>query len=125
MQNTSRIDKLDEFKVIDEYDLGDHNSESIYLKSSEPIKYIKFYEYDLHSSSKGKLLTLHNPLRNGEAIKINTYLACGVPSYKVEYQRYDYIKGQFKVGENGKSGLVIENLEMKLTLNSIIYFLIK
>lgn len=121
----ARKSEIDRFKVIEEYDLGDDTSESIYLMSTEPIRYIRFYEYDFHKFNKGKLIKQHDLLKNGQAIQINTYLTCGIPNYIIEYQRYDYIKGKFEVGENGKNGLVIENLIMKHTVKSIFYYLVK
>lgn len=120
-----RDNELDDVEVVEEFTLGENNSEVVYLTSDEPMRYIKFYEYDFMNERNGTLLYQHGLLKNGYTIKINTYLTCGIPNYLIEYQRFDYVKGRVLLGENGKNGLIIENLEIKHTLKSIIYYLIK
>lgn len=43
--------------VIDEYNLGELNSEFVYLSSTEPLRWVKFYEYNFNDikNYKGKL----------------------------------------------------------------------
>ncbi|MCM3393716.1 MULTISPECIES: hypothetical protein [Cytobacillus] len=113
------------FNVIEEYTLGDLDSEIVYLSSSEPLRWIKFYEYNHNSKNyKGKLIGEHRVLRNGHALKINTYLTCGIPNYLIEYQRFDFIIGELILAEDGKNGNVSQNLSIKHTFKSILYYLI-
>lgn len=121
----SRDGELKGFNVVEEFDLGENKSESIYLTSTEPIRYIEFYGYDSQRNKNGKLLQQYGPLKNGQAIKINTYLTCGIPNYVIEYQRFDYVKGRLTLGENGKNELVAESLEIKHTFKSIFFFLVR
>ncbi|MFD3261368.1 hypothetical protein ACE3MQ_22495 [Paenibacillus lentus] len=117
--------EIEGLKVVNEYDLGANNSETIYLYSSEPLRWIKIYEYDYENSENGTLVIQHDLLKDGYAIKINTYLPCGVPNYILEYQRFDYIQGQMLIGENGKNGVLEEHLSTKYTLRSYFYYLVK
>ncbi len=79
--------------VIEEYNLGELNSEFIYLSSTQPLRWIRFYDYDFNNPQghKGKLITEHKFLANGQALKINTYLPCGVPKYLVEQFLHRYL----------------------------------
>ncbi|MBT2218624.1 hypothetical protein KK120_22955 [Virgibacillus dakarensis] len=120
-----RDNELDNIEVVEEFTLGENNSEAVYLTSDEPMRYIKFYEYDFMNDRNGNLLHKLGLLKNGYTIKINTYLTCGILNYLIGYQRFDYVKGKVQLGENGKNGLIIENLEIKHTLKSIIYYIIK
>lgn len=116
-------------KIVEEYNIGENNSEQIYLYSSDTLNWIKIYEYDYYDKkdrfSKGKLLMTHDHLRNGFAIKINTYLPCGIPRYIVQYQRYDFIIGEFHLNENGKNGIIDEGISINHTAKSILYYLVK
>lgn len=118
--------KNDRFNVIDEYNLGGLNSEFVYLSSTEPLRWVKFYEYNFNDENnyKGKLLEEHKILKNGHALKINTYLTCGIPNYLIEYQRFDYIKGELILAEDGKNGNAGQNVMIKHTFKSILYYLI-
>lgn len=115
------------FNVIEEYNLGELNSEFVYLSSTEPLRWVKFYEYNFNGdkkNNKGKLLEEHRILKNGQALKINTYLTCGIPNYLIEYQRFDYIKGELILSENGKNGNIGQNVMIKHTFKSVLYYLI-
>lgn len=120
----SHNEELSGFNVVEEFELGENTSEAIYLTSTEPIRDIKFYRYDYQRDKNSELLQQYGPLKNGQAIKINTYLTCGIPNYVIEYQRFDYVKGRLALGENGKNGKVAESLEIKHTFRSIVYFLV-
>ena len=78
-------DEERDFKVVEEYDIGDNNTEKIYLKSSETLRWIKVYESEYNEKNnkfnKGRLLLNHNLLKRGFAVKLNTYLPCGIPTY--------------------------------------------
>lgn len=127
--NISYNNEEQNLRVVEEYDLGDNNSEEIYLSSSEVICWIKVYEYryneDKGIHEKGNLLKKYGLLKNGFAIKFNTYLPCGMPRYLVEYQRFDFILGEIVLSENGRSGILEEQISIKHTIKSIIYYLVK
>lgn len=122
-------DEERDFKVVEEYDIGDNNTEKIYLKSSETLRWIKVYESEYNEKNnkfnKGRLLLNHNLLKRGFAVKLNTYLPCGIPSYIIEYQRYDFIIGELVLAENGKNGILEEQVSIKHTIKSILYYLVK
>ena len=122
-------DEETDFKVVEEYDIGEKKKKKIYLQSSEAIRWIKIYEceYDdkKNKFTKGRLVLNHELLRSGFAIKLNTYLPCGMPSYIVEYQRYDFIIGKLELVENGKNGILEEQVSIKHTIKSILYYLVR
>lgn len=122
-------DEETDFKVVEEYDIGENNTEKIYLQSSETLRWIKIYEceYDDKNNkfNKGRLVLNHELLRSGFAIKLNTYLPCGMSSYILEYQRYDFIIGKLELAENGKNGILEEQVSIKHTIKSILYYLVR
>lgn len=122
-------DEETDFKVVEEYDIGENNTEKIYLQSSETLRWIKIYEYEYDDKNnkfnKGRLVLNHELLRSGFVIKLNTYLPCGMPSYIVEYQRYDFIIGKLELAENGKNGILEEQVSIKHTIKSILYYLVR
>lgn len=123
--NVLRDPENQEFNVVDTYNLGDLNSETIFLYSTEPLRWVKFYEYDFNNEKnfKGKLVKEHKILKNGEVLQINTYLNDGIPNYLVEYERFDYIKGEIILAENGKNGNSAQP-DKKHNFKSYLYYLI-
>lgn len=111
--------------IVDVIELGENLSETVYLSSIEPIRYIKFYEYDFEGNRKGKFIDEYLNLRNEQVLEVRTYLPDGIPNYILEYQRFDYVKGKLLLSENGKTGLLVENLELKHTVKSLLYYLVK
>lgn len=129
-ENVVRFDNApNNLRIKEEYNIGENNSEHIYVYSSDPLRWIKIYECHFNDREKifikDKLLVTHGYLRNGYTIKINTYLPCGIPSYIVEYQRYDFITGNLLLAENGKNGIADEGLSTKHTIKSLLYYFIK
>lgn len=114
-------------KIVDEYDIGSNNSEKLIISSEVPINWIKLYEYDFNDKEgdfkKGKLVEEHGFLRAGHAIQINTYLPCGMPTYMLEFERYDYLRGCFYIAENGKNGVLGECVTMSHTFRSYLYYI--
>lgn len=113
-------------KIVEEYNIGDVNSEKIIISSEMPLNWIKIYncEFDEKKNTlkKGKLIANHGLLKTRHAISINTYLSCGIPSYLIEFQRYDYLKGRFYIAENGKNDILDEQVTMSHTLASYLYY---
>ena len=127
--NVSYSNEEQSLRVVEEYNLGDINSEEVYLYSSEVIRWIKVYEYIYNEEKgiceKGDLLIKHELLKHGFAIRFNTYLPCSMPKYLVEYQRFDFMLGEIELCENGKTGILEEHISIKHTIKSIIYYLVK
>lgn len=111
--------------IVDVIELGEDHSETVYLSSIEPMRYIKFYEYDFDKDRRGKFIAEYLNLKNEQVLEVRTYLPEGIPNYILEYQRFDYVKGKLSLGENGKNGLLLENLELKHTAKSLLYYLVK
>ncbi|WP_138860229.1 hypothetical protein [Exiguobacterium mexicanum] len=111
--------------IVDVIELGEDHSETVYLSSIEPMRYIKFYEYDFDKDKRGKFIAEYLNLKNEQVLEVRTYLPEGIPNYILEYQRFDYVKGKLSLGENGKNGLLLENLELKHTAKSLLYYLVK
>jgi hypothetical protein len=116
---------LEGFKVVEEVELGDVTDETIYFMSSEPMREISFYAYDFEDDKKGKLIYNYQTLKNDEALKIKTYLPCGIPNYIIEYVRFDYVEGKITLGEDGRNGVISNNLSIKHTWKSYFYYLVK
>lgn len=122
-------DEPSDLRVVDEYNLGVNNSEQVYIVSSEAIWWIKIYEsvFDekLNTCIKRNLILEHGLLKNGLAIKLNTFLPCTLPRYIIEYQRFDYIIGELPLSSNGRNGVYEEQLHIKHTFKSMLYYLVK
>lgn len=115
------------FQIVDEYYIGESNSEKIIVSSEVPLNWIKIYEYKYDKKKgkfyKGKMIESHGFLRAGHAIQINTYLPCGMPSYMLEFERYDYLVGRFHFAENGKNGILEECVKISHTFRSYLYYI--
>ena len=54
------------------------------------------------------------------------YIPEGIPNTIIEYQRSDYVKGTFVVVFDGRGcGYTAENFQIKTTLKSVLYYLLK
>lgn len=118
------------FKIIEEFDLGENNEERIYLSATNTLLNVKIYECKFSQRSgkvsKGKLYMNCGKLRNGFTFQFNTHLSEGIPSYLLEYQlNNDYTKGQLLFVENGKNGIIAENIYKKHTIKSVFYHFCK
>lgn len=114
-------------KVRGSIDIGEDTSEEIYISSSEPLRYVRLCLYDVEKDLDKQNKSFekeYSNLKNGQVLQVNTYLACGAPVYYVEYQRFDYVIGRFVLAENGKNGDLMEQLHIKHTRRSILYYLV-
>lgn len=122
-------DEYYSLNIIEEYDIGIHNDEKIIISSEMPINWIKIYECTFEEKKKdlvkGEIVATHNLLRPGEAIVINSYLSCGIPSYIVEFERHDYLKGSLYLAENGKNGILDNQVSLCHTWKSYLYYLLE
>lgn len=122
-------DMKNDFKVIDEFDIGENTEGKVYLTATNTLRSVKIYE-SLFSDkkgkvTKGKLYMNCGCLRNGFTFQFNTYLVEGIPQYMLEYQSNDFTKGVLYFAENGKNGIVEELIYKKHTLRSVLYYLFK
>lgn len=114
------------FIIVDEFNVGGNNEERIYLTATHTLLNVKIYKCDFSEKSgklsKGELYIDCGKLRNGFTFQFNTYLVEGIPSYLLEYQsNNDYTKGQLLFSENGKNGIIAENIYKKHTVKSVFY----
>lgn len=113
------------YKIIENVNVSEINDEKIYITPTKPLRYLKIYEFGVNKFKKGKVVYEKGFIRNGHTICLNTHLNEGIPSYVVEYQRFDFVLVEFTLAENGKNGLLEDNLSIKHTFKSFIYYLVK
>ncbi|MBU3133405.1 hypothetical protein KPL40_13180 [Clostridium gasigenes] len=113
-----------------QYELS--GDELITIKSSQGLNWIEVYEvyFDNKKNEVGlkskKPVISHKLLNINEEMYIKTYVPCGIPCYRIIYQRFDYIVESFDIGMDGKyGGLYKNNFSRKLTLKSYLYYLCK
>lgn len=99
--------------------------EIIYLVPNDPIREIKFYTYDGDYHKEGQLIESIGSLKAGEALRINTYLPCGMPNYIIKYERFDYVIGTLVLQEDGRGLTNFRTPEIKHTWRSYFYHLVK
>lgn len=113
------------YDIVESFNIGDYNNEVIYITPSKPIRYLNIYEFDANKLTKGQLIKTIGPIANGHTIQINTYLNCGMPNFTIEFQRFDFVKGTLDLVENGKTGVISQNLKINHTFKSYLYYLVK
>jgi hypothetical protein len=99
--------------------------ETIYLVSNEPIRNISFYTYDWENDKEGALIESIGSLKTGEALCIYTLLPCGIPNYIIKYERFDYVIGKLVLSEDGRGLTNFRTPEIKNTMKSYFYHLVK
>lgn len=124
-QETESNIQNDKYEIVESINIGEYNNEIIYITPSKPIRYFNIYEFDVNKLAKGKLIETIGPITNGHTIQINTYFNCGMPSFTIEFQRFDFVKGTLDLVENGKTGIVSQNLKINHTFKSYLYYLVK
>ena len=117
------------FKIIESFDIGLNTEEKIYLTAKHTLVNVKVYECKLKKNGKLKKAKTYvncGDLRNGFTFQFNTYLVEGVPRFLLEYQSNDdYTKGQLLFIENGRNGIIEQNIHKKHTFKSVIYYFCK
>ncbi|MCK0473032.1 hypothetical protein [Halalkalibacter sp. APA_J-10(15)] len=121
--DVSYIDEEKHYKITEIIDLGELTNEKIYITPSQPLRYLKIYDFDINKLKKGKLIANLGPIMNGHTIQLNSYITGGMPNFVVEYQRFDFVLGNLDLVENGKSGVLGENLRINHTFRSFIYYM--
>ncbi|WP_346937334.1 hypothetical protein [Clostridium sp.] len=120
----------DHIERKNQYDLG--GKELITVSSSQGLNWLKIYELKFDSVC-GEMTVLnkqpvvtHKILNVDEKLYLKTNTPCGIPIYRVRYQRFDYIEGSFDIGVDGKyGGLGMRDYKSKLTLKSYCYYICK
>ena len=113
------------YEIVERLNIGEYNNEVIYITPSQPLRYLNIYEFDTVKLKKEELIETIGPIANGHTVQINTYLNCGMPSFTIEFQRFDFVKGALDLSENGKTGVVSQNLVLNHTIKSYLYYLVK
>ncbi len=117
------------FLIVDEFDVGENTEEKVYLTATHTLLSVRIYECFYSGKkgtiSKGNLVCDCGSLRNGFTFQFNTYFPEGEPSYLLEYQSLDHTIGRLVFEENGKNGIVSEQLYKEHTVESWIYYFIK
>lgn len=113
------------YEIVESLNIGEYNNEAIYITPSQPLRYLSIYEFDAVKLKKGELIETIGPIANGHTVQLNTYLNCGMPSFTIEFQRFDFVKGTLDLAENGKTGVVSQNLVLNHTIKSYLYYLVK
>lgn len=115
----------EKYKIVDSYDVG--GGEKLIITSLNGINYIKCYQlyYDNENNRiiNKKLVFKHGFLNIGHSIEINTILVEGFPQYKIEYETSDFMIGEMYLQYNGRNGITSENVHIKHTFKSYIYYL--
>ncbi len=112
---------------IYQYDIEVGNAktgEELTLKTQKLIRYIRIYEMDIDNNfKKGKIVAQYKYLSPPRMILLKMDIPCGIPNYILEYQRDDYIISSLIIGYNGKNGYTAENVKLKHSGKSIVYYL--
>ena len=124
------ITEEDKVERKNQYDLG--GLELITISSTQGLNWIKVYKVEFDSKSNKMViknkepLIYHNLLNVNENLYIKDTIPCGMPIYRIEYERFDYIQGKFEVGFDGEyGGLSKIDFKIKLTIKSYLYYICK
>lgn len=119
----------EDFKIVDEFDIGEYTSEKVYLTATHTLRNVKIYECSFSQErkkvKKGKLYMKCGSLRNGFTFQFNTYLSECIPTFMLEYQSNDFTKGKLLFAENGKNGIIEEQIYKTHTFRSILFYFFK
>lgn len=119
-------DSTVEYKNL--YDIG--GNELITISSQQGFNWLKVYEIEYKENkmylTRKKLAMTHKLLNINEKLYIKIDVPCGRPRYWVEYERFDYIRGRFYIGFDGRfGGLHAGNFKNRKTLKSYFYYICK
>ena len=115
------------YKIVDEFILEDDGNEYMIITPREKsYNWIKIFEYKDDSLKKKNIKYYRKKLLNKDfSLKIKTNLAEGIPKYLIMFERDDYMIGELPISMNGKNGVEEELIKCKLTLKSILYYMLK
>ncbi|HAT4166096.1 TPA: hypothetical protein ACOTHO_002425 [Clostridium perfringens] len=120
----------DDLERKNQYNLG--GSELITISSTQGINWLKIYRVKFDSKKNKMVIVDKNPviyhkfLNVNEKLYIKDNIPCGIPMYRIEYERLDYIQGEFDISLDGKyGGLFMDDFKSKLTIKSYLYYICK
>ena len=116
-------------KIVDEYSCQYKDEILIITPHEKSYNWLAIYEckYNekINKLKKVKELERFEKIMNDTSIRIDTIISCGIPTYMIEFERSDYIKGTLILQFNGKSGVQEELLELHHTWKSVCYYLFR
>lgn len=118
-----------DLKISDEYRCKQAGEILIITPYEKSYNWLAIYECKYNEKNnnleKVKELERFEKIMNNTSIKIDTILTCGIPLYKIEFERSDFIKGTLVLQSNGKNGIQEEMLKFHHTWKSVIYYLFR
>lgn len=127
LEYTESADKVER---KNQYDLG--GLELITISSPQGLNWVKVYKvkFDIKKNkmviAEKEPVVYHKFLNVNEKIYIKDTVPCGMPVYRIEYERFDYIQGGFDISLDGMYGGLYKNaFKIKLTIKSFLYYICK
>jgi hypothetical protein len=120
---------FDNYDIVDEEMIDECDYEGIIITPLSDLNYIRIVKC-IWNEKKGKLIEgkviyEYKNLITDYSLLVKIALPCGMPTYKLYFQRCDYMKGEMYIAENGKNGILSEGLKMKHTIKSRIYYIVR
>ena len=116
-------------KIVDEHKCKYSEEILIITPHEKSYNWLAIYECKYNEKNnkleKCKELEKFEKIINDTSIRVDTIISCGIPSYMIEFERSDYIKGILILQSNGKNGVQEELIELHHTWKSIIYYLFR
>jgi hypothetical protein len=113
-------------------DLGGH--EWFKMSSQEPMNWIKFFKVDYDDAkdsfikNPSKYIKMFRYISTNDSVHIKTDVPEGIPNLLIEFERFDYIRGDFLVGYDGRTsgiGMCPHRYKMALHFKTILYYLMR
>jgi hypothetical protein len=83
---------------------------------------VKIYELEDNSfKDKNELYCFENILK-GNVICIKTNIPCVVAKYKIEFERNDFLKGEFFINSIGENNIQERRISVHHTFKSFMYY---
>lgn len=117
-----------EYNIVDVFGGAVDQSWPFVLTAQETIRNVQFYEYeyDAEYNQTGKTLLGTYPLLNAhQSLLFFTREAELIPWHCVHYTAKDFRRVEFDLIMNGKNGVMSDNVHIRHTLKSIIYYLVR
>ena len=96
-------------KIVDEYKCKYGEDILIITTHEKSYNWLAIYECKYNEKTnkleKGKELEKFEKIINDTSIRVDTIISCSIPSYMIEFQRSDFIKGILILQSNGKNGV--------------------
>lgn len=96
-------DILEKYNIIYNYKDCDTDGK-ILLVSNETLYNVKLIILDEKLKPIGKPIIHIKKLLPNEGVYIQTYFPCGIPQFCLMWDKYNYMRAYFYLGEDGKTG---------------------